>query len=379
MGRGFQETSQMRILLVTPTYHPSIGGIETYVADLANELSSLGCDVQVAHIRTSIGKYKKEIVSGITVHRIPARGIGPFVWFDPLSKFVGPVDVIDVNDPHQAGLALHFLLFRSRYPKSRLLLTTHGGFFHTTKYSLLKEIYLRLVVPSVLFRYDLVIFDSMGDSLIYRSAVSPGKTALLECGVRTERFERLAKRKGEALRFIYYGRISKNKNVPHLVDVFLELSRLIPAELHVVGRGEELELARIRAGDSSAVRFHPFLEDEELDAVLATCRYFVTATKYEGFGISIIEAMAAGRIVIGNDIPSLRRLVDHETNGILLPFDAAAPAVATRLRQLVERPLNELVEFSSAAQVASQKHSWRAKRAQLRQIFGLAALQNGDG
>jgi D-inositol-3-phosphate glycosyltransferase len=46
----------------------------------------------------------------------------------------------------------------------------------------------------------------------------------------------------------------------------------------------------------------------------------VAPSRYEGFGIPIIEAMAAARPIITTDIPAGNELVRHEENGLLVPY-----------------------------------------------------------
>ena len=66
------------------------------------------------------------------------------------------------------------------------------------------------------------------------------------------------------------------------------------------------------------VRFEPWSDDAR--AQLAGLDIFVLPSRNEGFPLSIVEAMLAGRPVIATDVGSVREAVDEAT-GIVVPPD----------------------------------------------------------
>ena len=64
---------------------------------------------------------------------------------------------------------------------------------------------------------------------------------------------------------------------------------------------------------------------------------FVLPSHYEGFGIAIAEAMAAGKPVVATTVGGIPEIVKHEETGLLVP-PAQPAALADAIRRCLERP-----------------------------------------
>lgn len=99
---------------------------------------------------------------------------------------------------------------------------------------------------------------------------------------------------------LYAGRLIEDKNVALLIDAFERLDT--DMRLGIIGDGPEADRLRAQARQSTAadrIDFLGFLED--YDSVIAHMRaadVFVSPSIREGFGITLLEAMAADCIVI---------------------------------------------------------------------------------
>jgi glycosyltransferase involved in cell wall biosynthesis len=72
-------------------------------------------------------------------------------------------------------------------------------------------------------------------------------------------------------------------------------------------------------------------------SVLPVMDIFVCPSLYEGFGIAIVEAMAAGRPVIASRVGGIPEIVVHEDTGLLVP-PGDAGALADAIAALLSRP-----------------------------------------
>jgi glycosyltransferase involved in cell wall biosynthesis len=126
------------------------------------------------------------------------------------------------------------------------------------------------------------------------------------------------------LKLLYVGRVSKEKNLELLGQVFKTLLRRYP-DLHlvVVGDGPYLEKMREEMADTPCV-FTGYLEGEDLAAVFASCDLFVFPSTTDTFGNVVLEAQASGIPVIVSDSGGPQENVIPGKTGFIVPGNDAA-------------------------------------------------------
>lgn len=111
-----------------------------------------------------------------------------------------------------------------------------------------------------------------------------------------------------------------------------------PWQWALVGDGPARDRLRSIAAESGLagqVMFAGLRDD--VASVLPVMDIFVCPSLYEGFGIAIVEAMAAGRPVIASDVGGIPEIVVHGDTGLLVPPGDAA-ALADAIATLLTRP-----------------------------------------
>lgn len=136
------------------------------------------------------------------------------------------------------------------------------------------------------------------------------------------------------------GRFVEDKGHHHLIEAVAILKRDYP-DIHLVLVGDGREKARLEGKlKSLGLSSHVSLAGAatHLAAFYKACDIFVhPATFREGFGLTIAEAMFAGKPVVATRIPALDRLLRDGENALLVP-PASAEALAQAVRYLWERP-----------------------------------------
>ena len=110
------------------------------------------------------------------------------------------------------------------------------------------------------------------------------------------------------------------------IDVLLRALAGVPnVRLHVAGEGPDRDdlVALAESLDlADRVSFRPWTDDPQ--AELAEVDVFVLPSRNEGFPLSIVEAMLAGRSVIATDVGSVGEAVDADTGVVVAPDDVDA-------------------------------------------------------
>jgi glycosyltransferase involved in cell wall biosynthesis len=170
---------------------------------------------------------------------------------------------------------------------------------------------------------------------------------------------------------LFVGTIEPRKNLIVLLSAYRELLRAteLRPQLVIVGKKGWLTdefFIRVReSGLAERVRFTGYLADSDLCALYSSCRSFIYPSKYEGFGLPPLEAMACGAPVIASRIPSIVEIVG--TAGTLVPPDSA-DALAQSIAALL-RDENRRQHLSSAAIRRAGVFSWDNTACRMLEVY----------
>ncbi|MFA5905018.1 MAG: glycosyltransferase family 4 protein [Desulfobacula sp.] len=116
---------------------------------------------------------------------------------------------------------------------------------------------------------------------------------------------------------VYIGRLSAEKGISTLIRAFRSLKEG-HTRLMVVGDGPMREPLEALAGDDGRIQFTGFLSGRELADITRNARAVVVPSEwYENAPISILEAFAFGKPVIGGRIGGIPEMVEDGRNGLL--------------------------------------------------------------
>lgn len=130
----------------------------------------------------------------------------------------------------------------------------------------------------------------------------------------------------------YCGRLSAEKGV----NTLLEAARRTSLPVRIAGDGPERRALERNAPPN--VRFLGYLDRIGIERFYDGCRFLVVPSlSFEGFPMSVVEAMATGRPVIGSAIGAIPEIIDHGETGFL--FDPGnVQELANRMSALWENP-----------------------------------------
>lgn len=178
---------------------------------------------------------------------------------------------------------------------------------------------MNLLMPlsARLSRRVLTISKSSKRGIMRYLRVPDSKIEITPCAVDARFFEAVSDAQIAALRQKYalgdapyvlsVGVLQPRKNVPRLIAAFDILRRKhedFPFQLVVTGKpgwGADADLAR----KNPQIRFTGYVRDEELPILYAGATVFAYPSLYEGFGLPVVEAMAANCPVLTSNRSSL--------------------------------------------------------------------------
>ena len=175
--------------------------------------------------------------------------------------------------------------------------------------------------------------------LIERYGIPVEKVDVIHCAVDTAKFHfKNLPKKPDSL--LYIGRIAKRKGIDFLIRSMPLVVRTIPdARLLVGGKGSCLEKMRSlvrQLGLERNVTFLGFVPDDQLNTLYNQAGCVVVPSVFEGFGITVIEALAAGTRVVGTDVDGIREILNSGEYGRLAPYgnhQALADAIIAELNE----------------------------------------------
>jgi len=317
----------LKVYHVVRQYHPSIGGLEDVVYNIAQQQLAEGSQtpVIVTLDRLFCGEAQRlparEIREGVEVIRLPYRGSSRYPLCPQVLSVLGEADVVHV---HGVDFFFDFLALTRFWHGKPLLASSHGIYFHTPFASGLKKVFFNTVTRLSALAYHKIVATSDNDGRLFGQICAPERVEVIENGVNLEKFRQPAAKAVLPPVIIYFGRWSENKGLLETLALFACLHRQAPQwRLIIAGREYDHNAAELQAqaqqlGVAEAVQIVASPSNAQLATLIAEAGYFICQSHHEGFGLAAIEAMSAGLYPLLSDIPPFVKLVSATGLGLVL-------------------------------------------------------------
>jgi N-acetyl-alpha-D-glucosaminyl L-malate synthase BshA len=130
-------------------------------------------------------------------------------------------------------------------------------------------------------------------------------------------FRKVIAPEGEKI-ILHASNFRKIKRIADVIRIFDVIRKDIPAKLLLVGDGPERPMAEElcrELGICDDVRFVG--KQQDMEEIYAIADLFVLPSEYESFGLSALEAMAAGTPVIATNAGGLPEIINQGVNGFM--------------------------------------------------------------
>jgi len=133
-------------------------------------------------------------------------------------------------------------------------------------------------------------------------------------------------------RLLFVGNLSRRKGVDLLAPIMRELGPKF--ELHFTSGLRGLKTSLVTP---NMIPLGRLTQDDALVKAYRHCDALLFPSRFEGFGLPVVEAMACGKSVIATDTSSLPEIVEDGVTGHLCPPDNI-PAFVAACRKLADNP-----------------------------------------
>jgi alpha-1,3-mannosyltransferase len=300
--------------------------MENFVEQIAAHQVAAGHQVRVATLNRIFDDSEdrllpaREVRRGVEIIRTGFTGSKRYPLAPGIGRSLREADIVHV---HGVDFFADFLAAARAFHRKPMVLTTHGGFFHTSFARTLKQLYLKTVTRASLSQYGAVIACSAEDERLFSKVVGD-RLVLIPNPVDVEKFAGVADRASDNI--IYFGRLAPNKEIERLIDWFAGHCEQHPdARLIVAGKPMGVTAADLlrhaeRHGIADHFELHVLPSDDDLKALIARCGTYACASSYEGFGLAAVEAAGAGLLPVLSDIPPFADTLQRLGYGIKVDF-----------------------------------------------------------
>lgn len=318
-----------------------LAGAERFLADLSPHQKESGLDVSVAPLAPYGSAFENKIKDAGIPLLMPdrPRPIRSPAHIVRLRKLFRDYDLVHVQlFPAQLWVALAAMTMGKSAP---ILFTTEQN-THNTR----RDIPAFRPIDRLMYsRYDHIaaISDGTLDAMVAYLPETASKISVVHNGIDPRRFTDSGSPEERAQLFpqvpatspllLCIGRLEPQKDFPNLLRAFAQVPN---AHLAIVGIGPlQPELEALAQTLAIQDRVHFLGRRNDIPALLRNVDLYVQASKWEGFGIAAVEAMASGLPLVITDVPGLREVVADA--GIHVP-SGNPDALAVAINNLLATP-----------------------------------------
>jgi len=384
----------MHITQVTPRFPPAVGGLEEHVYQISLELLKRGHEVTVItsdEVDEKTSLPKKEVMQGIRVYRFPLFMSKAFreYWLVP--------DILKWF-PHLRGDVVHVHGYRclSSFIATNLahienvpvVFTPHGiypprSFANAMMKSIFDHTFGRLMLK---LSDRIIALTEHNMRLLLQIGASASRIAVVPNGVNIEEYENIQRSQktldelgSDGPILLYVGRIDWNKRLEKIVEAMpLILKEFPSARFVILGpdyakyTSQLSKLAKKLRVEHSLVMTGS-ISREKLLAFYSIADIFLLPSSYEGFGLSMLEAMGSKVPVIVSPVGGPGDILRHGVHAWLLRNSTSVEIFEAVDTVLTDNQLRKTL-VKNAFDLVKAKYTWTRVVDELEIIYKQVAI-----
>ncbi|MFH1454210.1 MAG: glycosyltransferase family 4 protein [Armatimonadota bacterium] len=327
----------MNINQVAFRYYPASGGVEEYVRRISEALTKKGHKINIFTSYIEEDSSYTKVKNAPSVHNgVNIRRFRTGVRFKNYTvlPFMLPALLMDSTDIIHSHSYMYFSAdaasIAAKLNKKPLVFNPYLA--DTGPPSLWGRIYRSTLGRMALESDVVIVISDYEKDLILKWGYTPKRIEKIPPGIDLCEFDKVNGNIYEKYgaedkpKILYAGRLSKSKGVDTLIKAMSLVNKKMPsAELFLAGAdfGQEENLKAIAGemGLKEKIHFLGKLERSELVSAFKNADLFAFPSRYEAFGIVLIEAMLARTPVIAARNSAIQYVVNEGRTGLLFDTD----------------------------------------------------------
>jgi len=366
----------LKILMMSPAYYPSQGGVQVEIRLLVNYLVKRGH--QITLITQEIPNVQTiENLDGVFIYRLPGSRITLDPWnglffLRKNSKKIKKImedEKFDLIHVHHFDLSCPFVYLLKKMFKIPIISTVHASLLIDKEYLKFridfKEPFrwLLRILPILWFETksiqssDYIITVSKNLEDLCKSLRKDDHINMIPNAINLQQFNPNIKPENfeiEEFKILCPGRISPEKGQLYLVDALKLVRKKFPAQVIFMGSEHSNMLPALKnrlhvLKLDEFIHFFPAQPYESIPRYYKAADLIVIPSLSESFGLAILENMALGNVVVASNVGGIPNLIEDKKTGLLVPpgnpqLLAEAIILAMTDAQLVENIKKNAIE-----------------------------------
>ncbi len=300
----------MKILELTRSFYPSVGGLEKFVADRFKIYQQLGIGYKI--LSTDFTTEKRD--NNYTGEQATfLKQYTPYNITPQIKHYLNDdYDILSVNQfgRYFSDYAINYI---SKNKKAKIILTPHF-YFHTEKFSILKTLHKKILAKNLLNKVDRIICftDVEKKFLLSGFKVDPNKIAVIPHYILSNNENDLVNDPTNKNYFFYLGRADRNKRYDILIEAFDKL-KLEDCKLLLTIRKQDLSSKHKKIAEANYnIHLLGYITEKEKIKLISNCEAVIFASDYEAFGTVVLEASNYKKPILCSNLHVFKEILNEK-------------------------------------------------------------------
>jgi glycosyltransferase involved in cell wall biosynthesis len=305
--------------------HPQAGGSEVHLWEVSKRIASYGHEVTIFSEKFE-GAPAHEMLGDVEVYRAGGRvSVHSQAFLNYLGRFKQQYDLVVDDIAHAVPW------FTPLYVKEPIVAVVH----HIHREILDLELpfpYSRIAclaeqsIPKIYKNIPFITVSESTKKDLVNLGIPSSMIRVTYLGIDHNRYKPNWDHKAPFPYILCLGRMKRYKNIDQVLEaVKLVAEKVSDVKLSIAGRGDENIIENIKRlsrkmGLESIVEFHKEITEEEKVKFLQKAWVCVTASRREGWGLTVLEAAACGTPTVAYDVKGLRDSIINGKTGLLAHY-----------------------------------------------------------